>query len=259
MVEFEKQKSELLLHAAVTGASKGIGRAISTGFSRHHRRVALLARNEEGLRETYDLLSETPNNHLIQPCDISMWNDCQKAAERIEDQFGYLNILVNDAFGVGEESLEDMDPGAIHEFFATSASGTALITKALLPLLIKGFEKTSRKSQIINVVADWGFPMHNIFTGTPIYVAGKYAVHGFGVALQREVAPKGINVTNIYPGITASSLNIDDNISTIRKEFGNKAIPLKDIVDIILSCTTLSSSVIRHLVVAPDNPDYDGL
>ncbi len=84
-------------------------------------------------------------------------------------------------------------------------------------------------------------------------------MHGFGVALHREVAPKGINVTNVYPGIVASSLDIDDDLDRLRDEFGNTAIPLKDLVNLILTTTILSSSVVRHIVLSPDNPTYDGL
>jgi NAD(P)-dependent dehydrogenase (short-subunit alcohol dehydrogenase family) len=243
----------------ITGASKGVGRALAIGFSRRDWRIALLARNEEGLFETYKQLKPHPKEHMVQPCDISVWTDCQKAVDRVKDQFGYVNAMINNAFGYGEKPLEEMDPGDIHDFFETSATGNALITKSFLQLLEEGFRATSTKSHIINIVADWGFPMHNIFTGTSIYVAGKYALHGFGVALHRETAPKGINVTNIYPGIIGSSLDLDDTIDRHREEFGNTAIPLKDLVDLILFTTELSSSVIRHVVLSPDNPSYDGL
>ncbi|MBT9175371.1 MAG: putative ketoacyl reductase [candidate division WS2 bacterium] len=243
----------------ITGASKGIGRALAIGFSRQGWRIALLARNEEGLHKTYKRLDPHPKGHIVQPCDISVWTDCQKAVERVKGQFGYINALINDAFGYGEKPLEEMDPGDIHDFFETSATGNVLVTKAFLGLLEESFKATSKKSQIINIVADWGFPMHNLFTGTSIYVAGKYAMHGFGVALHREVAPKGINVTNVYPGIVASSLDIDDDLDRLRDEFGNTAIPLKDLVNLILTTTMLSSSVVRHIVLSPDNPTYDGL
>jgi 3-oxoacyl-[acyl-carrier protein] reductase len=243
----------------ITGASKGIGRALAIGFSRKGWRVALMARNEEGLYETYKRLEKHLKGHIVQPCDISVWTDCQTATDRVKDQFGYVTVLVNDAFGYGEKPLEEMDPGDIHDFFETSTTGNVLITKAFLPLLEGGFKATSNKSQIINIVADWGFPMHNLFTGTPIYVAGKYALHGFGVALHREIAPKGINITNVYPGIVASSLDIDDDLDRFHKEFGNTAIPLRDLVNTVLFATELSSSVLRHIVLSPDNPTYDGL
>jgi 3-oxoacyl-[acyl-carrier protein] reductase len=243
----------------ITGASLGIGRALAIAFSRKNWCVALLARNEDGLHQTYKKLASPSDRHMITPCDISMWGECQKSAERIKEKFGHLNLLLNAAFGYAEDPLEKMDPGQIHDFFATSAAGTVLITKACLPLLITGYKKTKRKAQIINIVADWGFPMHNVFTGASTYVAGKYAVHGFGVALQREVAPKGINVTNIYPGIVASSFGLDSKLQIVRKEFGHTAIPLADLAHIVVACSELTSSVVRHLVISPDNPKYNGL
>lgn len=243
----------------ITGASKGIGRALAIGFSKRGWRIALLARNEEGLYETYKKLEPHPKGHIVQPCDISLWTECQSAADRVREQFGYIRVLINDAFGYGEKTLEEMDPGDIHDFFETSVTGNVFVTKSFLGLLEDGFKTTSDKSQIINIVADWGFPTHNIFTGTPIYVAGKYALHGFGVALHREIAAKGINVSNIYPGIVASSMELDDSMERFREEFGNSAIPLKDLVNLILFTTELSSSVVKHIVLSPDNPTYNGL
>jgi NAD(P)-dependent dehydrogenase (short-subunit alcohol dehydrogenase family) len=243
----------------VSGASKGIGRALAIGFSRKDWRVVLIARGEEGLYETLKRLDQNVDGHLIQPCDISIWTDCQNAADRVSQQCGYINLLVNNAFGVGEKSLGEMDPGDIHDFFETSVTGTVLLTKAMLPLLADGNRATASKSQIINIVADWGFPMHNVMTGTPTYVSGKYAVHGFGVALHKETAPLGINVTNIYPGIVASSLDIDDSLEQLRINFGETAIPLQDLVTSVLATTELKSSVVRHLVLSPDNPTYNGL
>jgi NAD(P)-dependent dehydrogenase (short-subunit alcohol dehydrogenase family) len=243
----------------VTGASKGIGRALSIAFSRRGWRVALLARNEDALYKTLDKLADNAVGHLVQPCDISIWTDCQQAKERIIEEFGYLNCLVNNAFGYGEAPLDEMDPGDIHDCFETGITGNVFITKALLDPLAVAYSQIGRKSNIINIVADWGFPMHNIFTGPSVYSAAKYALHGFGVALHREIAPKGINVTNVYPGIVASSFDLDDDLQLIQKEMGNTAIPLVDVVNTVLSIPNQTSSTVRHIVLSPDNPTYDGL
>jgi len=244
---------------AVTGASKGIGRALAIAFSRKGWRVALLARNEQALYESYTRLTPHPGEHLVQPCDISVWTDCQNAADRVAERFGGIDLLINNAFGSAEKSLAELDPGDIHDFFETSVNGTVLITKAFLPVLQQRHKAHDRKTQIINIVADWGFPMHNILTGTPSYVAAKYAIHGFGVALHRDVASTGINVTNVYPGIVASALDIDDPMERVREVHGDTAIPLSDLVSLVTFLTTLESSVIRHVVISPDNPVYNGL
>lgn len=223
-------------------------------------RKMVLTLGATSLYETLGRLEQHPDGHLLQPCDIGIWTDCQNAADRIAEQFGHLNLLINNAFGAGEKSLAEMDPGDIHDFFETSVTGTALLTKSMLSLLACGAKASGgTKSQIINVVADWGFPMHNVMTGTPTYVAAKYAVHGFGVALHRETAEVGVNVTNLYPGIVASSVDLDAPIDEIRTEFGDHAIPMQDLVDLVLAVTSLRSSVVRHLVLSPDNPQYNGL
>lgn len=246
--------------AVITGASKGVGRALSVCLARNGWRVALLSRNEEGLFATYKQLPTRENSwHIVQPTDISIWADCQAATSRIAQQFGHVNLLINNAFGYGEDSLADIDPGQVYDFFATSAAGTALITKSCLDLLKSAYTATTRKSQIINIVADWGFPMQNILSGPSVYVAGKYAVHGFGVALHKEIAADGINVSNIYPGIIASGFSIDEPIEDIRGEHGNAAIPLSVICDTVLFVAGAEHVVFRHIVLSPDDPEYNGL
>ena len=245
--------------AVVTGASKGIGRALAIALSRAGWRLALLARDEAGLADTLRRLASNQKAHAVVPCDISMWNECQRAHDLLAEEFGCLHLLLNNAFGHGESPLFDMNPGEIHDFYATAATGTALVTKAFLPLLERGYSETQRKSQIINVVADWGFPMHNILTGSSVYVSGKYAVHGLGVALHRETAPRGVNVTNLYPGIVASDCDLDEPTSAVREKRGNTAIPLRDLSHLLLTILQLESSVVRHMVISPDNPDYNGL
>jgi len=138
----------------ITGGSKGLGRALAIGFSREGHRIAIVSRNAEGLSQTYGRLKFNSEGNFFQSCDISVWTDCLGVADQLKEQFGYLNILINVAFGYGEKPLVEMEAGEIHDLFETSTTGTALITKASLDLLKNGYKITKRKSQIINIVAD---------------------------------------------------------------------------------------------------------
>lgn len=240
----------------ITGASKGIGRALSVAFSRAGWRVFLVARGDEGLQETLGLL-DGDLGHIALRCDISKWDECADVASVVAEHGGAA-ALINDAFGYGEDSLVDTSPETIREFFETSAIGNTQFTKAMLPLLIEQAQQTSQRSKILNIVADWGFPMHNVMSGPAMYVAGKYLMHGLGVALHREVAPSGVDVTNVYPGIVAAELSIDSTLEEVKAEFGDEAIPLSDLAEAILMTVHLQSAVVRHLVLSPENPEYNG-
>src|SRR5260370_26050995 len=110
-----------------------------------------------------------------------------------------IDVLVNNAFGKLEDELVKTDADALVEFFRVSLAGTADVIRQSIPLLTR-----SKAAHIINIVADWGFPMHNVMTGPSAYISAKYGVHGLGVALQTEITKLGIRTTNLCPGIVAA-------------------------------------------------------
>jgi NAD(P)-dependent dehydrogenase (short-subunit alcohol dehydrogenase family) len=109
-----------------------------------------------------------------------------------------------------------------------SVAGTAQVIRSVLDLL-----KKSTAPRIINIVADWGFPMHNIMTGPAPYIAAKYAVHGLGAALQTELGVFGIRTTNLCPGVVAADAGYDMPDEQFRNEHGASAIHPRILVDAV--------------------------
>jgi hypothetical protein len=81
--------------AVVTGASKGVGRALSISLSRKGWRLILVARNDQGLLQTANCLQSHPDGHVSVPCDISIWADCNKVVEKVGSAGGAIGLLVN--------------------------------------------------------------------------------------------------------------------------------------------------------------------
>jgi short-subunit dehydrogenase len=179
----------------VTGASSGIGEATASQFGREGAKVVLAARRVERLealaREIKAL--STGAETLVVPTDLSKLDDVEALVRRTVDQFGRIDVLVNNA-GIGRlDWLENLDPKKdIEAQFDVNVLGVVQTTRQALPVMIE-----QRAGHIINMCSMASLIATPTYT---IYAASKHAVHGFSEALRREVKPWGIDVSMIYPG-----------------------------------------------------------
>jgi len=183
--------------ALVTGASSGIGEAVSRLLAREGYRVALLARRRERLDEIAAELPASPGGpHLVLPCDLRDADAIEACAERLGDAFGGLDLLVNNA-GVGYRArVEDIEPEVLRGVFDTNVFALLLTCKAALPLLRRGDAPVV--VNVSSVVGRRGIP------GQAGYSASKAAVCSIGEALRVEWAEHDIAVTTLNPALTAT-------------------------------------------------------
>jgi 3-oxoacyl-[acyl-carrier protein] reductase len=178
--------------ALVTGASKGIGRAVALSLARQGVDVALTARNQQALEALAGEIRERGVGSVVAPGDATQAADVQRIHTAVMDAFGHIDILVNNV-GIAKYapfeqiSLEDYD-----WMMNTNMRSTFLFTKAFLPDMV------ARCSGNIVFVASvsslYGYP------GETVYCASKHAQLGFAKALEREVNEKGIKISVIAPG-----------------------------------------------------------
>lgn len=234
----------------ITGATSGIGSYLAHYFSLQGYELFLHGRNPAKLAQ---LASSLKNKQVTCiEADLASLDDIEQMFKVIGKKTKSINVLVNNAFGKLESPLIEAKPAELAEFFQVSMVGTSEVIRRSIPLLRK-----AKQSNIINIVADWGIPMHNIMTGPSAYIAAKYGVHGLGVALQTEIAKFGIRTTNVCPGVMAADTtfsphpNLDGHeIESIHPQ------DLAQAVDFVLAQRT---SHIRSIVLSPNNPKYNGL
>ncbi|MDF1837161.1 MAG: SDR family NAD(P)-dependent oxidoreductase [Planctomycetota bacterium] len=180
--------------ALITGGSSGLGAAVAQILAKAGYRVALLARREEVLRQVCEGLEG--NGHLYVPCDLTVHADIARAMEQVDEVFGGLDLLVNNA-GIGYRArVEEIDPDTLRGVFDTNVFGMLLACQGSLPLLRKG-----SKPVVVNVssvVGRRGIP------GQAAYSASKAAVCSIGEALRVEWAPENIAVCTLNPALTAT-------------------------------------------------------
>ncbi len=189
--------------AIITGASRGIGRAFALRFAEEGAKLLLTTTNPE----------RAEGEVAIMEADISDENDTQKIAEKVEQQYGKVDILINNAaiyYGVERRPWDSWTVAEWDQMFAVNVRGTWLCCKAIAPLMIK-----QSRGKIINMASDIiKVPTAHFRLA---YVCSKAAIHTLTQCLARALGPSGINVNSIGPGFTASEASI--NMSRSGKAF----------------------------------------
>ncbi len=177
----------------ITGASRGIGRAVAIEAAKRGARVGLLARSKDDLSR---VLEQCGGKGSIAICDVADQTETTEAIASIERELGPTDILVNNA-GLGAYgTVEETAPDTFEHLMKVNYLGTVYPTKAVLPGMI-----ARGRGAIVNVASIAGR------IGAPLeaaYSATKFAVAGFTEALAMEVHPKGISVSMVSPGPVAT-------------------------------------------------------
>ena len=178
--------------ALVTGASRGIGRAIAQGLADAGVGVALSARGREDLDAAVAAIGGSARGYVA---DMRSAADCARLVENVVADFGRLDILINNA-GVGVfRKVVQMTVEEWETVLRTNLDALFYMTRPSLPLLMK------QGGWIINIGSLAG---KNAFEGGAAYNASKFGLIGFSEALMQEVRHDGVRVSYIMPGSVAT-------------------------------------------------------
>jgi NADP-dependent 3-hydroxy acid dehydrogenase YdfG len=179
--------------AIVTGASRGIGKAIALKFAEQGTKLALVGSSEE-IHKTGKELEQKGFNH-IETFQVDVANEQQmnEMVAKTLETFGQIDILVNNA-GIGFfKPVEETTIDEWKKVFEVNVQGVFIGAKAVLPHM-----KARKSGTIITISSDVG--RYTIPNGSA-YTATKYAVQGFSGSLAQEVRKYGIRVGTINPGM----------------------------------------------------------
>ena len=180
--------------AIVTGASRGIGRAIALLLAMQGAKVVSVARTAEELEE---LNAKTQG--LAIPADVADEDDAQHIVAETLSYFGRLDILVCNA-GVGSFNLlEHFDAAEWDRIFDVNVKGTFLLCKAVVPHF-----KAQGRGHIVGITSDVS---KRTFEHGTAYGASKFAQDALLGSLRKEVRPHGVKVSTIYPGLVDTYFN----------------------------------------------------
>ncbi|HEX7154249.1 MAG TPA: SDR family oxidoreductase [Thermoanaerobaculia bacterium] len=175
----------------ITGASSGIGEALTVAWSREGATLVLSARNAAEL-ERVRRLCTNPDMHHVVPLDLTDTAAINAAAAKVLAGLGRVDVLVHSG-GVSQRSTAvDTDLATDRAIMDLNYFGTVALTKAVLPSMLA--RKAGHLVPISSVIGYVGVPLRSA------YAASKHALHGFFEALRAETAKDGIRVTMVVPG-----------------------------------------------------------
>jgi 2-dehydro-3-deoxy-D-gluconate 5-dehydrogenase len=181
--------------ALVTGASRGIGRAIALGMAEAGAYVALLGRQAETLEAVArEIVAEAPGAEpLVVPCDVAEMDALPGAVQRVVERYGRLDILVNNAgINVRKDSL-DYGPEDWDRVIDTNLKSAFFLTQHAAKAMIAG----GRGGKILNITSMSAFIA---VTTVPAYAAAKAGLQQLTKLLASEWADYGIQINAIAPG-----------------------------------------------------------
>jgi len=185
--------------AIVTGASSGIGRATSLAFAREGARVALVSRNGERLSEVAAKIQKSGGEAIVAPVDITNTNALKKSFETIMSHFsGQLDILVNAAGIIATGTIENTTLHDWDKMFAINVRSVFYLSQ----LAVHFLKKT--KGTIVNVSSVTGL---RAFPNVLAYATSKAAVDQLTRSAALELAPMGIRVNAVNPGVVVTELH----------------------------------------------------
>ncbi len=192
--------------ALVTGAGKGIGKAIALALAAEGVHVGLLARTEKDLQNVADEITAKGGKAAFATADISKIEEVNAAVAKITGELGNIDILINNA-GTGTfGKFLELEPEAWENQVRINLFGVYYATRAVLPQMIE------RKSgDIINISSTAGKTGAAV---TSAYSASKFGVFGLTESLMQEVRKHNIRVTALAPSTIVTELAESANLIT---------------------------------------------
>ena len=200
----------------ITGAGSGIGAGAAQRFAREGASVVLVGRTPEKLEKVAAQLPQ--GKHLVVPCDVSSADEVQNLAQRVIDEYGRVDVLVNNAGVIVQGRIHEISLNDWETLMATDLNGVFYCTHYFMPELLKTKGNVVNISSVSGLGGDWGMSVYN---------AAKGAVTNFTRALAMDYGADGVRVNAICPGFTFTELTEDmkQNEPLLQKFY--ERIPLK--------------------------------
>lgn len=235
--------------ALISGGTKGIGRGVVDQLLSDGMAIATFSRNSDQVSRLHEELAGKYNadRFLVSNGDVTSEESVAAVVSRVKEKFGQIDVLVNNA-GVGYfRDVDAFDLARFEQMISTNIVGVALLTKHVVPVM-----KVSKKGLIINVASISG---KVAFANGEFYSATKFAVMGYSQAIRAELAPFGIKVSTICPGMIKTDFFDEEELER-RKKIWNGKIPqmleVSDITRLVSLITNQSEhSDIQDLTIMP--------
>ena len=235
--------------AMITGATRGIGKQIALTLANEGYNIVLNYRteNDELFQAKNEIESKNVNCLTVQG-DVTNFEDCKQMIERAINEFGKIDVLINNAGITKDMLLARMKEEDFKQVIDVNLVGTFNMTKNVISYMMK-----ARSGRIINISSVVGIAGN---AGQTNYAASKAGIIGFTKSLAKEVASRNILVNAVAPGFIET--NMTDVLKQEVKDEIAKNIPLKrmgtpkDVANVVKFLASEDSSYITGQVISVD-------
>ncbi|MCK5257437.1 MAG: 3-oxoacyl-[acyl-carrier-protein] reductase [Deltaproteobacteria bacterium] len=235
--------------ALVTGASRGIGKAIALHLAEEGAQIIInYAKNSEKAKEVVAAVELTGGKALAMQADVSCWQEVEKMVDSIYEKFGRIDILVNNAGVNRDELLISMEKEDWDAVINTNLGGLFNCTKAVAKYMM--IQKNGRIINMSSVAGERGG------RGQSNYAASKGGVNAFTRSVAMELAPKKVTVNAIAPGVIETEMS--STVIRRAKDFILNSVALKrlgqpeEIAKVVAFLASDDSSYITGEVIRVD-------
>ena len=209
--------------AVVTGASQGLGRAMAIALGLNGARVACLARNAEKLADTVQTIVDAGGQAEAFSCDVKSREAIDEVIEKVADDWGRLDIMVNNAGITRDTLLPRMTDDESDDVIQTNLRGTFLFCRAASRFMMR-----ARYGRIINIASVSGLIGN---PGQTNYSASKAGMIGLTRSLSKELAGRKVTINAVAPGFIESDMTKalgDSILDEVKKRIPAKRVGLAD-------------------------------
>ncbi|PAD33397.1 MULTISPECIES: 3-ketoacyl-ACP reductase [Paenibacillus] len=230
--------------ALITGAGRGIGRAIAIAFAQEGIHVGLVGRTLENLQKVKEELKPYNVNVAIAAADVTDLDSITAAVESVRGELGAIDILINNA-GIGKfGGFMELTPEEWTNIIDVNVKGVYYTTRAVLPEMME--RNTGDIINISSTAGQKGAPL------TSAYTASKAAVNGLTESLMLEVRKKNIRVTALTPSTVATDMAVELKLTDGNPD---KVMQPEDLADLIVAQLKLHPRVLlKHAGLWSTNP-----
>ena len=234
--------------ALVTGPTMGIGEALANGLAEAGCHLALASRNREALDRVAEQVRARDRAALVVPTDVTDVPQIRAMAERVRQEFGRIDVLVNNAAWTSTTPALDVTEEQYDRTFDTSLKGMFFTCQAVGRIMVE-----QRGGKIINIGSTLAV---SAFAGRSVYGAVKAGVRQLTRVLATEWGPRGVHVNCVAPCVTETPTrrNLFDNPEyrdwVLREKFvsGRWAQPEDHIGAVLFLASPLSDMVMGHVL-----------
>lgn len=231
-------------NALITGAGKGIGKAIAIALAKEGVNVILVSRTQADVDQLATEISALGVKSLALSADVSDINSINSAVEKAFAEFKTIDILINNAGIAAFGNFMTLEPAAWEKIIQVNLMGTYYTTRAVLPNMIE-----RQTGDIINISSTAGLNGNAL---TSAYSASKFAVLGLTDSLMQEVRKYNIRVTALTPSTVATDLALDLKLTDGNPD---KVMQSEDVAELIIAQLKLSRRVfIKNSSIWSTNP-----